>query len=166
MAKHHEVEYLILNNAISFEFIEECYGIVDGYDIAECFLIYEIFKGTFSEELKKTNKNSSIKNFDDIYSLGDPEKVLIKNFIKLKLYNCIEILLLPLLNFNFSLREKPTIPDCFIIILEDKLLIGTTKSSVFSSSWREENSFINIILLKRFIFNKIGEEDGRETPAL
>jgi len=150
MARHHVAEYIVISELITFDFLLKCYNVADGFDLEKSLMIYDIFKKEFEKDIKNF-ENSKVESVDDIYSLGSPQKVIIRNYIRERLKFAIDTILLPCLNLNFCRTNLPTIPNCFSFVVDSKLIIGTSKENIFSNSWRTDPGFINLNLLKRFI---------------
>jgi len=149
MTRAQEVDYIRIKNKINFEYINKCYDAIDKYEIDDCAVIYEMFRGTFQEEIKKY-KGTSVKNLKDIYSLDNSNKIIIKNFIKHKLRQSINHILVPLINTGLSSSHDIRIPGCFTIILDKEILVGSTRHRLYSTD-TIPNGFLNITLLRKFI---------------
>jgi len=153
MTKRQEVSYIIIKEKISFDYIRDCYSIIEDYDIQDSVIIYEIYKEAFKEEIKKY-KGKVIKNISDIYSLDDSNKIIIKNFIREKMKYSIDNILTPLINLEFKNTSNINIPGCFTIPSNDQLIIGAVKTSLYSMDI-DRVGYVNISIVKKFILSRL-----------
>jgi len=153
MIKVQEVEYISISNNIDFKYIKDCYSVIEEYDINDCIIIYKMFAKSFEDEIKKY-KGKAVKDIKDIYSLDNPDSIIIKNFIKEKLKFSVDSILISLVNYDINSLSDIRIPGCFTIIDNGRLIIGSTKYRLFSID-DQSVGYANISMLKKFVLSKV-----------
>ena len=112
-----------------------------------------MFAKSFEDEIKKY-KGKAVKDIKDIYSLDNPDSIIIKNFIKEKLKFSVDSILISLVNYDINSLSDIRIPGCFTIIDNGRLIIGSTKYRLFNID-DQSVGYANISMLKKFVINKV-----------
>ena len=142
------IAHIEIKEKVTYKYLEKLYKKAEELTMQECLLINKKYFNYLKENFNKYSKNK-IGSINDIYELGNPENLLVKNFIKDEIKIIIDDIFMDLVNLN--LNEIKNLNNIYIIY-DDKKIFLISSSSKYASLSRTNCAF-KLDLLQKFILN-------------